>query len=357
MTSSPRIYVGRKRRKSPWLAVNLTAALPGVGQIYSSAVGKGVAIATASILLILFCLWSIFAPRGHTLWGLLALLPLLGLYGFALWDSYHTVTRSRIPAAIGLETHANPSDPWYPALLSHVLPGLGQLYLQKAVAGGLLLVAGISTSFLANFYPYWLPLPPLLWALGCGHAYWSATSRNGRQGKWLALLLAAIIFLRFTISSGPVVVQRLLEQCIVPSISMLPTLQVNDRIFVRQWGEYVPTVGDIVVFYNPEEVVGENPTQNTPLAVKRVIALPGQEVEVRAGQVWLDGLPLVEPYLAEPPGYQWGPEIVTPDHVFVLGDNRNTSRDSRIWGFLPQRLILGRAYKIYWPPHRVQPLD
>nr|WP_278003490.1 signal peptidase I [Nodosilinea sp. TSF1-S3] len=162
---------------------------------------------------------------------------------------------------------------------------------------------------------------------------------------------------RFAVSSIPFVVYQQVVQCIVPSESMLPTLQVRDRIFVRpRPADHPLTVGDIIVFSDPERTPAEQAGELKNLMVKRVVALPGQRVEVRRGQVWLDGTPLVEPYLEEPIRYQWGPETIPPGHLFVLGDNRNNSRDSHVWGSLPGAHVVGNAYKIYWPPQRVQPL-
>ncbi|MFH7241707.1 MAG: signal peptidase I [Spirulina sp.] len=344
-------------QKSPWLAVNLSAVLPGLGQIYDGAVSRGVGIAAAHLGLLVFMGWSVFAPQGNTLRGLMTLIPFTALYLFNLWDSHHAARRLQTLDQVS-PLRYRPTDPWYPVALSQVLPGLGQLFLQQIWVAGALLLAAISITSLANFHPWLIPLPPLIWALGCGLTYTSA-SRRPRQGKWLAGLLVALVAVRLLIGLTPVLVQQQVEQCIVPSESMVPTLEVNDRIFVRKRPNYQPQRGDIVVFSNPDKAppsgVLLDPTV-ADLVVKRVIGLPGQWVEVRDGLVWVDGFALAEPYIAEPPLYFWGPQQVPPDHLFVLGDNRNYSRDSHIWGFIPQATVLGRAYKIYWPPQRIQPL-
>ena len=114
----------------------------------------------------------------------------------------------------------------------------------------------------------------------------------------------------------------------------------------RQPPSYAPAVGDIIVFSNPERTPLDQAGQLINLLVKRVIALPGQQVEVKNGQVWINGTPLSEPYLNEPILYQLPPQTVPQGQLFVLGDNRNSSRDSRVWGFLPRPHVIGNAYKI-----------
>jgi signal peptidase I len=337
------------------LAVNLSAVLPGMGQIYDGEIARGILIALAHIGLIWVIFWSIFAARGNTARGLLLLIPLFALYLFNLWDSHHAARRVTSLAKVS-PLRFETTDPWYPVLLSHVLPGLGQLYLQRALVGGVLLLLGIGTAYLANYYPILLPVSPLIWAAACGLAYWAVPTHH-RQWKILAALLVAIVVMHALVGSIPVVVRQMVAQTIIPSESMVPTLQVKDRLFVRLWDGYQPQTQDVVVFYAPPYArQGRNPDDNI-LVVKRVIGLPGQTVEVKDGVVWVDDTPLEEPYISEPAEYRFGPATVPPDELFVLGDNRNASFDSHLWGFLPQSYLLGKAYKIYWPPHRVQPLS
>lgn len=355
MKMASRSHRSNQAEKSPWLAVNLSAVLPGVGQMYDGAIARGIILLLAHVALIWFIFWSIFDARGNTARGLLLLLPFLALYLFNLWDSHHAARRvSSLASVSPLRFETN--DPWYPVLLSHVLPGLGQLYLQRALIGGILLLLGVGTAYMANFYPTLLPVSPLIWAGACGLAYWAAPARR-RQWGMLAALLVAIVVMHFLVASIPVIVRQVVAQTIIPSESMLPTLEVRDRLFVRLWDDYQPQTGDVVVFYAPPDArEGRNPDEEF-LIVKRVIGLPGHQVEVRDGLVWVDDTALDEPYIADPPLYQWGPQRVPPNELFVLGDNRNASFDSHIWGFLPQSYLLGKAYKIYWPPHRVQPLS
>ncbi len=101
----------------------------------------------------------------------------------------------------------------------------------------------------------------------------------------------------------------------------------------------------MVVFKFPEE-----PERDF---IKRVIGLPGETVAVHGGKVWINGKALVEPYELQPPAYTMPPIKLGPNQLFVMGDNRNDSDDSHIWGPLPMKNIIGRAIVRYWPPDRV----
>jgi len=139
----------------------------------------------------------------------------------------------------------------------------------------------------------------------------------------------------------------------IVSNSMKPTLLAGDQVVMDKlsYRFHPPRAGDIVVFVLPDEA--QRPGGPPPPAtLKRVIALPGQRVEVREGQVLVDGHALSEPYLQELPRYTWGPAQVPEGMLFVLGDNRNASSDSHDWGFLPRRNVLGRAWVRYWPLRR-----
>lgn len=131
----------------------------------------------------------------------------------------------------------------------------------------------------------------------------------------------------------------------IPSRSMEPTLQVGDHIAVTPyWLEARPRRGDVMVF--------RSPTQPSEFLVKRVIAVPGELIDSRLGRVTIGGHALAEPYLglASATG-SIAPQIVPHDCYFVMGDNRPSSLDSRSWGVLPRRLIVGRARMVLWSAH------
>ena len=307
----------------------------------------------ATVGLLGLAVGSIFAPTGSTLLGLWAIAALVVVYGISLLDTA-VGQWGRLRPAAGSIT-APGTDPWYAVFLSQILPGLGHLYLQRVGWAVVLLTTGISTALLSQTYPNLLPVPVGTWAIACWHSYRVAVGRS-RQRSPIAVVVLGLVVVRLTVGSIPGWVEAAVVQCIVPSESMVPTLQVGDRLFVQRQSAYQPQLQDVVVFQAPAAAVQGKYVDPGDLLVKRVVGLPGQQVWVTDGRVYLNRQALPEPYLAEPPQYEWGPAVVPPDQYFVLGDNRNASGDSHLWGFVQRTEILGRAYKIYWPPRRVRSL-
>jgi signal peptidase I len=186
-----------------------------------------------------------------------------------------------------------------------------------------------------------------------------------KKGRWLTELIVIVIIV--------LLIRTFVAQAYnIPSGSMKPTLLVGDFILVNKlvYRFSEPQRGDIVVFKYPID-----PNINF---IKRIIALPGEEVEVRNNQVFINGkpLPLIEVGRGEENGVRkviyeevlpegikykvqfyedfpfskrdFGPVVVPPNHYFVMGDNRDNSEDSRYWGFLPRENIVGKAFVIYF---------
>lgn len=143
----------------------------------------------------------------------------------------------------------------------------------------------------------------------------------------------------------------------IPSGSMEPTLQINDRLVVEKVSYYInpPQRGDIIVFYPPENLFPKSKRRDA--FIKRVIGLPGDQVEITDGRVYVNGEPLEEGYIKAPPNYEWGPKVVPDESYLVLGDNRNSSYDSHEWGYVPRENIIGKAVVRFWPPDRLGGLN
>lgn len=153
----------------------------------------------------------------------------------------------------------------------------------------------------------------------------------------------------------------------IPTGSMRPTLLEGDIILVNKfiYGAKVPFTnarlpalrqpkrGDVIVFIYPE-----NPKKDF---IKRLVAFQGEEVEIKNETVFINDKPLLGPefssryYYSRGPLIESGQKIIVPkDSFFVLGDNSASSQDSRYWGFVPHKNILGKAMIIYWPPRRIR---
>lgn len=125
--------------------------------------------------------------------------------------------------------------------------------------------------------------------------------------------------------------------------SMEPNLHDNERLIIEKisYRFRQPERGDIVVI--------RPPTGGSAPLIKRVIGLPGEVVEIKLNRVYINGEPLEEPYLTQSTSGTMPPRLVPEGHVFVLGDNRRASNDSRFFGMVPYEDILGRAWFCYWP--------
>jgi signal peptidase I len=190
--------------------------------------------------------------------------------------------------------------------------------------------------------------------LGQSEAATQATEQANRKSKlWqqtrenlqiIAIALALALFIRAFVA----------EPRYIPSDSMFPTLEVGDRLVVEKVSYYFrpPATGEIVVFDPPQQLQIQGYAKDQAF-IKRVIGTPGQTVQVQDGKVYINGRPFNEDYIAEPPAYQMEPVQVPEDQLFVMGDNRNNSNDSHVWGFLPKQNVIGHACYRFWPFSRI----
>jgi signal peptidase I len=183
------------------------------------------------------------------------------------------------------------------------------------------------------------------------------TGQKSRLREYVEAFVIAIVLALF--------VRTFIVQAFkIPSGSMIPTLLIGDHILVNKfiYGVKMPfTDTELIPVTHPHRddvIVFKYPQDETKDFIKRVIGLPGDRVEVRHRQVYVNDQPLVEPYAVHQEGVtpememrprdEFGPITVPADSYFVMGDNRDHSLDSRFWGFVKENKIKGKAFLIYW---------
>jgi signal peptidase I len=159
--------------------------------------------------------------------------------------------------------------------------------------------------------------------------------------EWIAVIIVALL-------SAFVIRAAVVQTYFIPSNSMAPTLEVGDRLMVYKLAFRVGQVdrGDLVVFNRPPSI------ENSQIKdfVKRVVALPGEQIQAINGVIYVDNLPLPEEYLGENSlTADFDPIDVPKDHIFVMGDNRSNSRDSRSFGPINVDLLVGEVFVRIWP--------
>jgi len=180
---------------------------------------------------------------------------------------------------------------------------------------------------------------------------WFRSEEGKEDIKIYFISLFVALLLRFTI----------IEPRYIPSLSMYPTFEVGDQLAVEKVTKlYKPFYRNEVVVFNPPQAFrdivegqyGDKQRAKEAL-IKRIVAVEGDQVEVKNGKLYINDQLQDEPFTAEDADYRFGPVVVPKDCVLVLGDNRNHSLDGHVWGFLPKKNVIGRAVFVYWPPWRL----
>ena len=262
-----------------------------------------------------------------------------------------------------------PRKPWIAGLLTFFTIGLGHLYSGKAKKGIILYFLGQGT-ILAIFLPFiWLSPNILVFLLVvvCGLGFLifcildaiRASRRNKltyelrKYNRWYVYVLVLAVNLCFIQPAVESAIKSEIVQAYrIPSGAMKPTLQIGDHILADKYiyKKTGPKRGDIVIFPFPAD-----PSKDF---IKRVVAVGGETIEIIDKQISINGEIIVEPFVIHTdskvcrdkkrPRDNFGPAKVPDDSLFVMGDNRDHSYDSRFWGFVKKASVKGKAASIYW---------
>tara|TARA_Y100000994_G_scaffold33754_1_gene23991 strand:- start:204 stop:788 length:585 start_codon:yes stop_codon:yes gene_type:complete len=155
---------------------------------------------------------------------------------------------------------------------------------------------------------------------------------------------------------------QVIEPRWIPSGSMLPTLQIQDKILVEKLTPKLISESNlsklknkIIVFNVPDQLIQAGYESDIAL-IKRVIGIPGDKIEVKDGILYLNDIAQNNYISDKDINYRTGPYVVPEKSLWVMGDNRNNSMDSHIWGFLPYQKVIGKAIFRYWPLNNIGPI-
>jgi len=357
-----------RRPREPWLAAALSLLLPGLGQYYAGRKIRGLAWFIGAFSALAGTISWIISENRTSPWEGLAWYAAMLVAQFGSWiDALIISRRSRC-------RFRRLRRPALALALSMFFPGLGQAYvlfsswilrLIAAVVfvlpGAAIMCGEILESSAVPGWPKWLadwpiyiavPAWGLLSVFSITHAWCFAFRKNGHRPRLPRLPLVIVILALGAWANGLIPWEVLSKTRVrtfqIPSSSMEPTLQIGDRL----WAKRLPSFqrGDIVVFRPPDAPELDY--------IKRVVGLPGELVEVRGTKVLINGRKLVQtgPVWRGGGVRDFGPFRIPAGHLFLMGDNRDNSRDSRYFGPVPVKSIFGRAYKLYWPFNRAVPL-
>lgn len=339
-----------KKDINPYFAINLSLFFPGLGQIYSGEVNRGLFIVISQVGLILYGNWHVFAPGGHVLIGIFILFFAFVIHSMGLLETYE-----RLNVNNELKERArNRQSPWLAFFFSQMLPGIGHGYSLRWWLGLPILISWIVCFRLIGGIEG-LIFGSLYAGLVSFSAYRFVEGRSALRFKklyFMTLFVSVIWFVRLFIPFS--IYQNYVKPFYIPSESMEPVLYAGDRILSLERDIESVKKGELVLFRLP---AGGN-----QVYLKRLVALGGDSVLIQKGRLFINSRPASNPEISRNYYTGWGnfatrkPYVVPPNTVFLLGDNSKVSIDSRIFGPVPVEKMIGKAYKIFWPPKRIGPL-
>lgn len=323
-----------EKQKNPWKAIALSHAFYGAGQIYNQSYFKAICLLLLALSFASLSALSFFHPT-FPLWPGLFCFPLLLLvYLFNILDAFFDCKRKIIQRDGSYQKIKK--NPWLAIFLNCFFPSLGFLYLKKILLGlayssGLLIYVFLGLKYKNNLKVELFSL--VLQVLSIAHIYLKSFPHfYGIKNFLFLIILSSLI---------PLYPSLKYETFFIPSESMLPTLEVNDYLIAKRTNTF--NRGDIVIFHPPHK--------DDTAYVKRLVGLPGDDIQIGQNQIKVNGKPA--PFY--PPSLSvenLGPELnlkLKDDEVFLLGDNLGNSSDSRVFGPVKINRLFARPFKRYWP--------
>lgn len=358
--------------KEPWYVANLSFFFPGVGQIYSGNKLKGVMFIASTIILSIWMLWIVIFPEKHLLIdGFVWLLFYLLIGNWNLIDAYISTKKANPPAFEDIRK--SNKDPWLAVLLSRIIPGFGHIYIGSYLIGIILIIVSLA----AYLTPFGIAILFFVLPFSIYHVYINCpVKREKSKKKITGIAIAAVLLPLFVSTPSALFVKNIVAEAQwINSTGMEPTLNGSqnqwdaDNVIVDKLSYKFaqPKRGDII-FFSPTEALQKQ--EYTDHSIKRIIGLPGEKVQLKNGKVYINNKPLLEDsYISQDkstlidaciseskPVFISKPAIISENSYFVLGDDRNISYDSRCWGLVPKKNIIGRVSKIFFPLSRVRSL-
>ena len=358
----------------PWLAASLSWLLPGAGHLYCGAYLRGIGC------FLLFCLsgailWSLLVSGylGDSLVvGLSFLIPKF-FRAAASADAFQTVKRLH---SVDSESMRGPTQRvYFPVFLTTLVPGLGQLHERRWRSR-------IGFLFL-SLYLWLVPVSlaslvgkagvMILRSLACAHALLMSTREKDDRAWRAAWLLTGVVAATLVGSYTLRAARRsfLVENLIWNGNSMMPTVPHGSHCIadMMTYRYRDPEIGDIILFTSPESAVDKG--KRRQIRLSRIVARGGETVQVRYGVIFVNGEhrepaatralhPFFLPDWANQEASWLSFAVAEPYRVpegcyFVVGDNRTTGDDSRYYGPVPRKDIIGRVTRVYWQPKRIHP--
>lgn len=371
------LQVERQINQEPWLAVNLSRLIPGLGQIYIGSTIKGLIILASYFFLIGLGVYLIINSSGNFLVGLIMFIAtwlLLPIWNF--FDAYYSTTKENTSEFEFARKQSR--DAWLAVFLSGFIPGLGHAYLKKwliaivffvfSPISFILPIAGLISGNPIKILSYFLFQLVYIFILFYS-VYVSASVARQRQRRAIKRFIAGFMAISISMTGPslslvlPIAIRTfVVEARYIVGISMQPAIKDRDRLIVNKLAYKFrePESGDIILFSGTQAFQKQTDSENNVVGnshISRIIAEPRDKVQLKDGALYINDRPLPKTDISkgETTEYQWGPEFVPANSYLIFSDNWEYSTVSLDF-VIPRKNIIGRVTKRFYPWNRAASL-